>query len=265
MPGTTEIKNRYQSGERNFSNCECSSVNLSFLTLDGADFTAADLSHANLSGALLKNCNFSAANLSFANLSGANLKKAILLGSNLEGAILSTASLTDANYNSSTILPQGVDLQLLGAVNLDDSPPELNIEQSEQFSAELEDSAELETKAQPDNLRKIFQQRLAANDQERIYTDHNPIHPADNPDQSRSVDLLEVDDQDLLELDLRTTRHELDDFKKLLGPQILLIGKSEINSKKALIEKEITDDFLNLEQKYSKVLRNKKKSCACKF
>jgi hypothetical protein len=66
-------------------------VDLSHLSLRGADLHAANLSRARLCGADL-----SGANLSAANLFKANLQGAILEGANLSGALLWSANLGDA-------------------------------------------------------------------------------------------------------------------------------------------------------------------------
>ncbi|MEQ8753979.1 MAG: pentapeptide repeat-containing protein [Coleofasciculus sp. G1-WW12-02] len=118
-----ELLNRYEAGNRAFSE-----ANLSGICLQWEILSEIDLSHANLSGAylnrvdltgailkganfnqtILKGVEFSQANLSHANLTGVslsegNLNQAELMGVNLRGADLTNANLQEANLTQGII------------------------------------------------------------------------------------------------------------------------------------------------------------------
>ncbi|MCG9891669.1 MAG: SUMF1/EgtB/PvdO family nonheme iron enzyme [Thermosynechococcaceae cyanobacterium MS004] len=110
-----ELKRRYQQGDRSFHKAQLQNVNLTWLTLSDADFTAANFENANLISVTLKDVNLSGAVLNFANLSRADLTNANLCGANLEGANLDGAILTNAVYDLQTQFPIGFDPSVSGA------------------------------------------------------------------------------------------------------------------------------------------------------
>ena len=101
-----ELKNQYESGQRNFQKIQLRRADLRGLDLSHADLRGADLSYSNLrdvnlSGANLSEVYLDEADLSGANLQGTNLQnasliKAYLMKTNLENANLSQAYLTGA-------------------------------------------------------------------------------------------------------------------------------------------------------------------------
>ncbi len=101
-----ELRQRYEGGERNFTNLQYRRGDLRGLNLSGVNLRGADLSYANLrevdlSGAdlrevYLNEADLSGANLSGANLQGASLIKAYLIKANLQSANLQSAYFTGA-------------------------------------------------------------------------------------------------------------------------------------------------------------------------
>ncbi|HEY9825845.1 MAG TPA: IMS domain-containing protein [Stenomitos sp.] len=114
---STNLKEAYKNGQRDFQGYNLTDADLGWITLDGSDFRGTDFYGANLSGASLRNTNFSGkTNLAFANLSRADLKESDLRGTNLEGANLEGAILIDALYDETTRFPKGFNSSITGAV-----------------------------------------------------------------------------------------------------------------------------------------------------
>lgn len=107
---SAELLERYQQGERNFSNLNLSRFMLYEADLRGSNFSGANLCYANLSGADLGNADLSGANLSESNLCGTNLENA-----NCQGADLRNAELTseyhgiNTNYSYADFRGDGLD------------------------------------------------------------------------------------------------------------------------------------------------------------
>jgi len=98
----SELIEKYQAGERDFSWADLCGANLSRASLCGANLSwanlcSARLSRANLSRARLSRANFCGADLCGANLNGTDLSGADLCGADLCGANLCRASLSRAN------------------------------------------------------------------------------------------------------------------------------------------------------------------------
>ena len=109
--GRRGLVDRYNGGERDFSDAKLDRVDLSQANLSGADLSGAYLYGANLEGADLSQTTlvattFFRANLNNANLSGANMEKALLVGATLSGA----------TYDDNTIWPDKYDPKANGAV-----------------------------------------------------------------------------------------------------------------------------------------------------
>lgn len=110
----TQLKNKYDAGERDFRHLEFRRVNLQGLNLSQANFKGADLSYANLrevnfSGADLSEACLNEADLTGANLQGANLQgtyliKTYLIKTNLQSANLNKAYLTGAYMSKSNLI-----------------------------------------------------------------------------------------------------------------------------------------------------------------
>lgn len=81
-----------------------------------ADLAGADLRGADLGAANLSNANLSNADLTGSNLVGADLSDANLCGADLSGTNCVGADFRGAVYDSSTVLPEGLDPQAAGAV-----------------------------------------------------------------------------------------------------------------------------------------------------
>ena len=109
-----ELKNQYESGQRNFQKIQLRRADLRGLDLSHADLRGADLSYSNLrdvnlSGANLSEVYLDEADLSGANLQGTNLQnasliKAYLMKTNLENANLSQAYLTGAYLTKAIVI-----------------------------------------------------------------------------------------------------------------------------------------------------------------
>ena len=89
----TDLKSRYQAGERDFTSSDLTSVDLSGVELNGAILSRAILRGANLQGAQLR-----AANLDGSDLYGAILDHANLEEASLERAFLDGVSASSANF-----------------------------------------------------------------------------------------------------------------------------------------------------------------------
>ena len=138
---TTELLERYRTGDRNFinANLRCSylskqclkDVNLSYAFLNLADLTQTDLSFADLSSANVSDANFTEANLTKANLfrtdfTNANLTNADLTGANLrkaclKGANLRNTNLSDADLSLADLRGAKLDNVVLSGANLTDA------------------------------------------------------------------------------------------------------------------------------------------------
>jgi len=77
----------------NFSDVDCRSLNLTGISLPGANFTRANFQHSCLDGAFLINCNFTGANLNGASLVRIKMGNTILHHARLIGANLFQANL----------------------------------------------------------------------------------------------------------------------------------------------------------------------------
>ncbi|MBR8830717.1 MAG: hypothetical protein N5P05_000782 [Chroococcopsis gigantea SAG 12.99] len=98
-----ELRQKYEAGERDFTNLQQRRGDLRGLNLSGANLKGADLSYANLrdvdlSNADLRGVYFNEADLSGANLAGANLQGASLIKAYLIKANLSSANLQAAYF-----------------------------------------------------------------------------------------------------------------------------------------------------------------------
>jgi uncharacterized protein YjbI with pentapeptide repeats len=104
-----------------------SSADLSEACLEGSDlywaiFFEARLQHTNLAFAPLKGCDFKKADLRYANLRGADLGldnlggATQLQGANMLGCEIIEARFTGANYDKTTILPEGLNPREHGMV-----------------------------------------------------------------------------------------------------------------------------------------------------
>ncbi|NCJ07056.1 protein kinase [Synechococcales cyanobacterium C] len=131
------LKGAYAKGQRDFSGCNLSHLNLQRFQLTQTIFHAAQFSHTDLREAILDQANFGraslvgavlskaklceaymayadlegadlrGADLSRAHLSNANLRGANLCGANLRGATLSPNQLDFAHTNWRTVMPNG--------------------------------------------------------------------------------------------------------------------------------------------------------------
>jgi uncharacterized protein YjbI with pentapeptide repeats len=109
-----DIRQRYETGEREFINLQLRGADLRGINLSQADLRGADLSKANLrevnfSGANLAEVQLNEADLSSANLEGANLTEAslikvYLIKANLRSANLREAYLTGAYLTKSILI-----------------------------------------------------------------------------------------------------------------------------------------------------------------
>jgi serine/threonine-protein kinase len=90
------LRSAYVRGERYFTECDLSGLNLENTKFSGAYFSECKLIQTNFQGADLSSVNFSRARLSYAILRDANLKNAYLSTADLEGADLRGAKLNGA-------------------------------------------------------------------------------------------------------------------------------------------------------------------------
>jgi len=102
-----ELRNNEWLYDGTLNNKNLRGANLQGATLHRANLHHVYLIEANLSGADLFAVNFDGANLSTANLEHANLDNASLRGTNLRKCNLRHARLSNANFDESTILPDG--------------------------------------------------------------------------------------------------------------------------------------------------------------
>jgi uncharacterized protein YjbI with pentapeptide repeats len=116
-----DIRQRYETGERQFLNlqlrgADLRGINLSQADLRGADLSKANLREVNLSGANLAEAQLNEADLSSANLEGANLSETSLIKAYLIKANLRSANLRDA-YLTGAYLTKSIftDADLKGA------------------------------------------------------------------------------------------------------------------------------------------------------
>jgi len=103
----TDLKARYQAGERDFTSIDLTSVDLSGVELNGAILSHTILRGANLQGAQLRIANLDGADLYGATLDHANLEEA-----SLEGAFLNGVSGSATNFRRADL--RGA--HLLGAI-----------------------------------------------------------------------------------------------------------------------------------------------------
>jgi Pentapeptide repeats (8 copies) len=114
---SSQLQQRYASGDRTFQKLDLSGLDLSGLDLRDADFSGSDLYGAKLTDSHLTRTNFSGkTNLAYADLRGAdlseaNLSSAILIGANLEDTVTQGAL-----YDDDTKFPVGFDPIAAGAV-----------------------------------------------------------------------------------------------------------------------------------------------------
>lgn len=94
----TDLKARYQAGERDFTSSDLTSVNLSDVELNGAILSRAILRGANLHGTQLRTANLDGADLYGAILDHANLEEA-----SLERAFLDGVSALSANFRRASL------------------------------------------------------------------------------------------------------------------------------------------------------------------
>lgn len=108
----TELKRRYEEGERNFQKTCLRLANLSNTCLEninlcGSDLMGTNLCGANLCGANLSDVNLENVNLNLTNLSGADLSRAIFketcfMGADLEGTYIGGTDLAETKYLESS-------------------------------------------------------------------------------------------------------------------------------------------------------------------
>jgi Pentapeptide repeats (8 copies) len=129
---TVSLKQRYESGDRNFQKLDLSGAELSGIDLRDADFSGSDLYGAKLMDSLLNRANFSdRTNLAYADLSGADLSEANLSGANLEGANLDGAIAQGAIYDRNTTFPITFNPEAAGMVRAEKRDRESRIAQTE--------------------------------------------------------------------------------------------------------------------------------------
>jgi len=97
------VRSAYLKGERDFGDCNLSSLQLAKAQLPGANFYGANLHQVNFEGANLSEANFGQSNLTQAILKDANLIKAYLSTASLENADLRGADLTGAYLRSANL------------------------------------------------------------------------------------------------------------------------------------------------------------------
>ncbi|MGF1494617.1 MAG: pentapeptide repeat-containing protein [Microcoleaceae cyanobacterium] len=105
----TSLSAAYAGGERYFTDCDLSQLNLAAQRFSGAYFSNSRLQHTNLQNANLSKADFGRASLNHAILRDANLIQARLSLANLEGADLRGANLTAANLSNANL--RGADLR----------------------------------------------------------------------------------------------------------------------------------------------------------
>lgn len=79
-----------EDGQKDFSKCTISGVDLSGLTLDGLDFTGAMLAETQFLNCIIKHCKFNGACLFHANFSGADMVDSDFINANMSEAIFSS-------------------------------------------------------------------------------------------------------------------------------------------------------------------------------
>ena len=97
------VRSAYIKGERDFGDCNLSSLQLPKAQMPGANFYGANLHQINFEGANLSEANFGHGNLTEAILRDANLTKAYLSTASLENADLRGADLTGAYLKSANL------------------------------------------------------------------------------------------------------------------------------------------------------------------
>lgn len=97
------VRSAYLKGERDFGDCNLSSLQLPKAHLSGANFYGANLHQINFEEANLSEANFGHGNLTEAILKDANLSKAYLSTASLENADLRGADLTGAYLKSANL------------------------------------------------------------------------------------------------------------------------------------------------------------------
>jgi uncharacterized protein YjbI with pentapeptide repeats len=95
-----DIRQRYETGERQFLNLQLRGADLRGINLSQADLSGADLSKANLRDVNLSGANLAEAQLNEADLSSANLERANLTETSLIKAYLIKANLHSANLRN---------------------------------------------------------------------------------------------------------------------------------------------------------------------
>jgi Pentapeptide repeats (8 copies) len=129
---STQVKQRYESGDRDFQKLDLSGAELSGIDLRDADFSGSDLYGAKLMDSLLNRANLSDnTNLAYADLRGADLSEANLSSANLEGANLEGVIVQGAIYNQNTTFPVSFNPELAGMVRAEDRERESRIAQTE--------------------------------------------------------------------------------------------------------------------------------------
>jgi uncharacterized protein YjbI with pentapeptide repeats len=102
------LRDRYQAGERDFSDCDFGDISLrasclSYAMLRRSKLREVDLQQADLRGIDLSEANLSRSDLAHADLRGATLNSAMLFMANLDGANLQGADLSEASLDISTL------------------------------------------------------------------------------------------------------------------------------------------------------------------
>jgi Pentapeptide repeats (8 copies) len=129
---TISLKQRYESGDRNFRQLDLSGAELSGIDLRDADFRGSDLYGAKLMDSLLNRANFSdRTNLAYADLSGTDLSEANLGGTNLEGANLEGAIAQGAIYDRNTAFPVAFNPEAAGMIRAEERERQSRIAQTE--------------------------------------------------------------------------------------------------------------------------------------
>jgi len=103
-----EILEKYEKGERNFSNILCKGADFHGVNLSGSIFSNSDLSFNDFSGSTLTNCDFSNSkfdwvDFTLANLSGSKFVDAEITYSVLNDAIVEKTDFTRTNFDWSLL------------------------------------------------------------------------------------------------------------------------------------------------------------------
>ncbi len=133
---SNQLKQQYESGDRNFQKLDLSGAELSGIDLRDADFSGSDLYGAKLMDSLLNRADLSGTNLAYADLSGADLSEAHLNGANLEGTNLEGVIAQGAIYDRNTTFPVSFSPAAAGMVRAEERERESRVAQTEILKAQ---------------------------------------------------------------------------------------------------------------------------------